>query len=85
MNPLYIIAIPLALVIIGMILNSTGLAYDQPPSSQEQDPSCCLGHLQRDAVWHCSERGPVFLPLARHYSFQIDNPAAYRFLKITIV
>lgn len=39
MNPLYIIAIPLALVIIGMILNSTGLAYDQPPSSQEQDPT----------------------------------------------
>src|SRR5688572_30011687 len=39
MNPFYIIAIPLALVIIGMILNSTGLAYDQPPSSQEQDPT----------------------------------------------
>jgi hypothetical protein len=39
MNPLYIIAIPLALVVIGMILNSTGLAYDQPPSSQEQDPN----------------------------------------------
>jgi hypothetical protein len=34
-----VIAIPLALVIIGMILNSTGLAYDQPPSSQEQDPT----------------------------------------------
>jgi hypothetical protein len=39
MNPLYIIAVPLALVIIGMILNSTGLAYDQPASSQEQDPT----------------------------------------------
>ncbi len=39
MNPLYIIAIPLALVIIGMVLNSTGLAYDQPASSQEQDPA----------------------------------------------
>ena len=39
MNPFYIIAIPLALVIIGMILNSTGLAYDQPPSSQEKDPN----------------------------------------------
>jgi hypothetical protein len=38
MNPLYIIAIPLGLVILGMILNSTRLAYDQPPSSQEQDP-----------------------------------------------
>jgi len=38
MNPLFVIAIPLVLVIIGMILNSTGLAYDQPPSSREQDP-----------------------------------------------
>lgn len=38
MNPLLIIAIPLGLVILGMILNSTGLAYDQPQSSQEQDP-----------------------------------------------
>jgi hypothetical protein len=39
MNPLLVIAIPLVLVIIGMILNSMGLAYDQPPSSQEQDPA----------------------------------------------
>ena len=38
MNPLLIIAIPLGLVILGMILNSTGLSYDQPPSSPEQDP-----------------------------------------------
>ena len=38
MNPLLIIAIPLALVILGMILNSTGLSYDQPASSPEQDP-----------------------------------------------
>jgi hypothetical protein len=38
MNPLLIIAVPLGLVILGMILNSTGLAYDQPPSSLEQDP-----------------------------------------------
>ncbi|MGH7797575.1 MAG: hypothetical protein ACREQ2_22165 [Candidatus Binatia bacterium] len=38
MNPLLIIAIPLGLVILGMILNSTGLAYDQPSSSPEQDP-----------------------------------------------
>jgi hypothetical protein len=30
---------PLALVIIGMILNSTGLAYDQSHSSQEQGPT----------------------------------------------
>ena len=38
MNPLLIIAIPLGLLILGMILNSTGLAYDQPASSPEQDP-----------------------------------------------
>ena len=38
MNPLLIIAIPLVLVIVGMVLNSISLAYDQPPSSSEQDP-----------------------------------------------
>jgi hypothetical protein len=38
MNPLLIIAIPLGLVILGMMLNGFGLAYDQPPSSSEQDP-----------------------------------------------
>ena len=38
MNPLLVVAIPLGLVIIGMILNGMGLAYDQPPSSPEQDP-----------------------------------------------
>ena len=43
MNPLLIIAIPLALVILGMILNSTGLSYDQPASSPEQDPIKKLG------------------------------------------
>jgi hypothetical protein len=39
MNPLLLIAIPLGLVILGMILNSIGLAYDQPTSSTEQDPA----------------------------------------------
>jgi len=38
MNPLLMIAIPLGLVILGMILNSIGLAFDHPPSSPEQDP-----------------------------------------------
>src|SRR5438128_11152459 len=38
MNPLLIIAIPLGLVILGMILNSFGLSFAYPPSSQEQDP-----------------------------------------------
>jgi len=38
MNPLLMIAIPLGLVVLGMVLNSFGLSYDQPPSSPEQDP-----------------------------------------------
>jgi hypothetical protein len=38
MNPLLIIAIPLGLVILGMILNSWDLGFNQPPSSAEQDP-----------------------------------------------
>jgi hypothetical protein len=39
MNPMLIVAIPLGLVILGMILNSTGLSFDQPPASPEQDPA----------------------------------------------
>jgi hypothetical protein len=38
MHPLLIIAIPLGLIILGMILNSFSLGFDQPPSSPEQDP-----------------------------------------------
>jgi hypothetical protein len=38
MNPLLLIAIPLGLVILGMILNSLDLGFVQPPSSPEQDP-----------------------------------------------
>jgi hypothetical protein len=38
MNPLLLIAIPLGLVILGMILNSLDLGFVQPPSSTEQDP-----------------------------------------------
>jgi hypothetical protein len=38
MNPLLIIVIPLGLIILGMILNSFDLGFDQPPSSPEQDP-----------------------------------------------
>ena len=38
MNPVLIIAIPLGLVILGMILNSWDLGFNQPPSSPEQDP-----------------------------------------------
>jgi len=38
MNPVLIVLIPVGLIILGMILNSVGLSYDQPPSSPEQDP-----------------------------------------------
>ncbi len=38
MNPVLIVLIPVGLIILGMILNSLGLSYDQPPSSPEQDP-----------------------------------------------
>lgn len=38
MHPLLVVAVPLALIFLGMILNSIGLSYDQPPSSPEQDP-----------------------------------------------
>jgi len=37
MNPLVLIAIPVTLVILGMILNSFGLSFAYPPSSSEQD------------------------------------------------
>jgi hypothetical protein len=39
MNPLLIVAIPLSLIIVGMVLNNIGLSFDQPSSSQEQDPT----------------------------------------------
>ena len=37
MHPMFIVAIPLVLVILGMVLNNIGLSFDQPPSSAEQD------------------------------------------------
>ena len=38
MHPIILVAIPLGLVILGMILNSLDLGFSQPPSSTEQDP-----------------------------------------------
>jgi hypothetical protein len=38
MHPLILVAIPLGLVILGMILNSIDLGFNEPPSSAEQDP-----------------------------------------------
>jgi len=37
MHPMFIVAIPLVLLIVGMVLNSIGLGFNQPPSSTEQD------------------------------------------------
>ena len=39
MNPFLLFTIPLVLVIMGMILNSVSLSFDQPASSPEQDPA----------------------------------------------
>ena len=39
MNPVLVMAVPLVLVIVGMILNNVGLSFDQPESSPEQDPA----------------------------------------------
>jgi hypothetical protein len=39
MHPLLVIAVPLVLIVMGMILNSFDLSFDQPPSSPEQDPA----------------------------------------------
>ncbi len=39
MHPLLMVAIPLGLVVLGMILNSIGFTSDHPPSSPEQDPA----------------------------------------------
>jgi hypothetical protein len=39
MNSMLIVGIPVVLVIVGMVLNSIGLSFDQPPTSSEQDPA----------------------------------------------
>jgi len=39
MHPIFVVAVPLVLIFLGMILNSVGLSFDQPPSSPEQDPT----------------------------------------------
>ena len=39
MHPMLIVMIPIVLVIVGMVLNSIGLSFDQPPSSAESDPA----------------------------------------------
>jgi hypothetical protein len=39
MNPMFIIAVPLALMFAGMVWNGIGLTFDQPSASGEQDPT----------------------------------------------
>ncbi|MGH7817968.1 MAG: hypothetical protein ACREOR_11315 [Candidatus Binatia bacterium] len=39
MHPILVIGAPLALIILGMMLNSIGLSFDKPPSSAEPDPA----------------------------------------------
>src|SRR5947208_7293629 len=39
MHAMLIFPIPIVLVIVGMVLNSIGLSFDQPPRSAEQDPA----------------------------------------------
>ena len=39
MNPVLVTAIPLVLIILGMILNGLDLRFEQPPSSAEKDPA----------------------------------------------
>ena len=39
MHPIFIVAIPLVLVIVGIVLNSIGLSFNQPPTSAELDPA----------------------------------------------
>ena len=39
MHPIWIVAIPLVLVIVGIVLNSIGLSFNQPPTSAEVDPA----------------------------------------------
>ena len=39
MHPIFIVAITLVLVIVGIVLNSIGLSFNQPPTSAELDPA----------------------------------------------
>jgi len=49
MHPLFIVAMPLVLIFMGMVLNGIGLSFDQPPSSPEQDPVKRLA-LKRESI-----------------------------------
>lgn len=55
MHPILVIAVPLVLIVVGMILNSLDLSFDQPPSSSEQDPTKRLA-AEREAYRHFFDR-----------------------------
>jgi hypothetical protein len=55
MHPLFVVAIPLGLIALGMILNSIGLSFDQPSSSPEQDPTKRLA-AEREAYRNLFDR-----------------------------
>ena len=48
MHPILVVLATLVLIIVGMILNSIGLSFDQPPTSAEQDPAKRLT-IERDS------------------------------------
>ncbi len=59
MNPVLIVAIPLVLIILGMILNSLNLTFDQPQTPSEQDRVKRLvaeKELYREAFYNQRER-----------------------------
>jgi hypothetical protein len=59
MNPVLVIAIPLVLIILGMILNALDLRIDQPPSSPENDPAKRLAaerEIYREFFYNQRER-----------------------------
>lgn len=51
MSPLLVIVIPLALTIIGIMLNSFHIVHDQPAFSFEEDPAHKLA-AERQANYH---------------------------------
>ena len=65
MNPLFIIAVPLGLVILGMVLNSFDLGFNQPMSSAEQDPMVSRKHV--NVTW--SNRHVIHLGLRQRNTF----------------
>ena len=54
-HPLFVVAIPLLLIGVGMILNSIGLSFDQPQSSPEQDPTKRL-NIERESFRNFFDR-----------------------------